>query len=109
MRSLDSDPSVIHWSSEEVVIPYKSPVDGRYHRYFVDFWVKKKDGTYLLEVKPFHQTQPPKVAKKTKRYINEVLTYGVNEAKWKAAQEYCADRGWRFQLLTEHELGIASR
>jgi hypothetical protein len=107
MVNLDADKDVIEWSSEEIVIPYKSPVDGRYHRYFVDFFVRNKDGCYLLEVKPFHQTQPPRVSKKrTKRYINEVATYAVNDAKWKAARLYCQQRGWRFQLMTENELGI---
>lgn len=34
------------------------------------------------------------------------MTWGVNEAKWKAAEEYCKDRGWKFIIMTEHELGI---
>ena len=40
------------------------------------------------------------------RYITEVKTWGVNEAKWKAATEYCKDRGWSFHIFTEKELGI---
>ena len=59
----------------------------------------------LLEVKPAAQTQPPKSPKRrTKRYISEVMTYGVNEAKWKAAREYCKDKGWEFRIITEAEL-----
>jgi hypothetical protein len=108
MHRLDSDPKIVQWSSEEIIIPYKSPVDGRWHRYFVDFYVKKNDGDVLLiEVKPYNQTRPPEVIKKpNRRYINEVVTWGVNSAKWKAAQEYCADRKWKFIIMTEHELGI---
>jgi hypothetical protein len=113
MRFLDDHPEVIAWGSEEIVIPYKSPVDGRTHRYFPDFIVKKrgKDGiteTLIIEVKPKAQTIEPRVQKKaTKKYINEVMTWGVNQAKWKAAESYCADRKWKFQLMTEKELGIS--
>lgn len=112
MSYLDSHDEVVSWGSEEIVIPYRSPVDGRLHRYFVDFVVTKinKDGkkeTMLIEVKPAIQTKPPsKPQKVTKRYINEVFTWGVNEAKWKAATEFCKDRGWSFHIFTENELGI---
>lgn len=112
MNWLDKNPDIIAWGSEEVIVPYKSPVDSRWHRYFPDFIVKAKtkDGktkTMMIEVKPKHQTQPPVQKKRiTKQYINEVVTYGVNQAKWKAAQEYCADRGWEFTIVTEDHLGI---
>ena len=106
----DANPNIKQWSSEEIVIPYKSPVDDRWHRYFVDFYVEavRSDGQtvkMLLEVKPKAQTQEPTPSKrKTKRYITEVVTYGVNQAKWKAAEEYCKDKGWQFMLITEEQL-----
>jgi len=67
-----------------------------------------KKETILIEVKPKAQTQPPKRPKnvRNKRYINEVKTWGVNQAKWEAAQEVCKDRGWKFQIMTEEDLGI---
>ena len=106
MVHLDSNSSVIGWSSEEIVIPYLSPIDNRYHRYFPDFFVKTDTGTMVLEVKPLNQSILPvkKNNKMTKRYLNEVMTYGVNQAKWKAAEEYCGTRGWKFKVLTEKEL-----
>lgn len=106
MVHLDSNSSVIGWSSEEIVIPYLSPIDSRYHRYFPDFFVKTDTGTMILEVKPLNQSILPvkKNNKMTKRYLNEVMTYGVNQAKWKAAEEYCGTRGWKFKVLTEKEL-----
>lgn len=110
MDALDANSNIVRWSSEEVVIPYISPVDNRPHRYFVDFYVEAigRDGSVrkmLLEVKPVAQTQPPKTPKrKTKRYITEVMTYGVNQAKWEAAKEFCLDRGWEFAVITEQEL-----
>lgn len=108
MIYLDNHPEVVSWSSEEIIVPYRSPVDNRVHRYFPDFLVKKKDGkTLLVEIKPRAQTKPPEIQnKKSKRYITEVMTWGVNQAKWKAAEEYCADRKWQFLVLTEKELGI---
>ena len=112
MRFLDERKDIIKWSSEEIIIPYRSPIDGKWHRYFPDFLVTKinKDGileTALIEVKPKSQTQPPKRQNKiTKRYLTEVKTWGVNEAKWSAANEYCKDRGWSFHIFTEKELGI---
>jgi hypothetical protein len=112
MSYLDKHPDVISWSSEEIVIPYRSPIDGKVHRYFPDFWIKKvtregKVAVDLVEIKPYAQTQEPKKQKRlTKSYLYEVKTWGVNSAKWKAADEYCKDRGWKFLILTEKELGI---
>ena len=110
MQWADTNKSVLKWSSEEIIIPYISPVDNRPHRYFVDFYVEALDNngnrqTYLLEVKPAAQTKEPTPQKrKTKKYITEVVTWGVNQAKWKAANEYCNDRGWQFKLITESDL-----
>jgi len=113
MGRLDKDPNVIWWGSEETVIPYRSPIDNRIHRYYVDFTVRVKEvtgatKTKLIEVKPASQCAPPPLmeGKKTKRYINEVMRWGVNSAKWKAAREYCKDRGYEFLIMTEHEIGI---
>lgn len=107
---MDSNSSVLEWHSEELFIYYLSPVDSKYHRYFVDIYAKIKvdENTtkiYLIEIKPENQTKPPQLKKNiSKSYINEVCTWGVNSAKWKAAREYCKDRGWEFKILTEKEL-----
>jgi hypothetical protein len=112
MDWLDRNPDIVSWASEELIVPYKSPSDGKWHRYFPDFLVKVKTKnnttkTMMIEIKPKYQTLPPKQpSRKTKKFINEVITYGVNQAKWKAAQEYCADRGWEFHVMTEEHLGL---
>ena len=112
MKWCDGNPSVIEWGSETIIIPYVSPVDKRVHRYFVDFYIKvlTKDQQlqkYLIEIKPEKFTKPPDIPKKkTKKFIDEVFQYGVNEAKWKAAFEYCLDRKMKFMILTEKDLGI---
>ena len=111
MKWLDEHPNVIWWASEELPIPYKSPLDNRMHRYFPDFIakIKQKDGsvmTYIIEVKPLEQTKMPIQKKKTQRYIREAATYVVNQEKWKAADIFCKEHGWKFMIMTEKELGI---
>ena len=113
MTWLDKNPAIVSWASEELIIPYVSPLDSRFHRYFPDFLVKvkTKDGstkTMILEIKPKKQAvEPVKKKRVTKQYLNEVMTWGVNQAKWKAAEEYALDRGWEFKVLTEEHLGLA--
>lgn len=110
MVKFDESPNVIEWRSEEVAIPYLSPLDNRVHRYFPDFIIKvvTKDGSkkvYMIEVKPKQQTkEPKKKSRVTKGYIREVTEWGKNSAKWKAAEEYCLDRGWEFKILTEDDI-----
>jgi len=107
----DKNPSVLKWSSEETIIPYKCPTDNRIHRYFVDFKITVTTGkTYLVEVKPKIQTQPPIYpGKRTQRYLQESLSFMKNQAKWEAASEFAKDRGWEFKIITEHELGLAPK
>jgi hypothetical protein len=115
MIYFDRNENVLEWSSEEVIVPYKSPIDGKWHRYFPDFIVKLKDkdgkiSTKMIEVKPYAQTRAPEPLsegkKPTRRYITEVVRYGINLAKWNAAKQYCADRKWEFHILTEKELKV---
>jgi len=99
-------------ASEEFCIPYVSPVDNRIHRYFPDYLIKIKESdgkvkTYVIEVKPKKQTVAPKIPKrKTKSWLYEAKTYAVNQAKWKAAEEFCKDRMIEFKIITEDNLGI---
>ena len=108
----DTNDKVLEWGSEEIIIPYVSPWDGKVHRYFPDFYIKVKqsDGNlkkFIIEVKPKKQTKPPKpVERKTKRWINEVRTFGINEAKWKYASKWCNNNDMEFKILTEDDLGI---
>lgn len=112
MKYCDLNENVLEWGSEEIVIPYISPIDNRVHRYFPDFYVRVRSKTgriekLIIEIKPLKQTTPPKKQqRRTKRYITEVTTYAVNDAKWKAAREYCKDRQWEFKILTEKELKV---
>lgn len=112
LRWCDQNVNIIEYGSEEFFIPYISPVDNRIHRYYPDFIIKvrhkdKSIKRYVVEVKPDKQTRPPKQGKRvTKSFIYETKTYAVNQAKWKAAQEWCKDRLLEFKIITEKELGI---
>lgn len=101
----ERNPEVKYWSSEEVVVPYKWDIDKKMHRYFVDLKVTFTNGkTILIEIKPAKETEPPKRPDKSKRYIGEAMTYVKNMNKWEAANEYCKDRSWEFQIWTEDTL-----
>ena len=108
----DKNQNILEWASEEIAIPYRSPIDNRVHRYFPDFYMKVKETNgkiknYVIEVKPAKQTKPPtKPKRQTKGYIREAYEYAKNQAKWKMAREFCADRQWEFKVVTEKELGI---
>jgi hypothetical protein len=100
----DTNPSVKKWSSEEIIIPYYYDVDKKYHRYFPDIFIQTEQKTILVEIKPDKETKPPTGQRRTKKYINESLTYVKNMNKWEAANEFCKDRGWDFQIWTEDTL-----
>jgi len=110
MNWMDNNPSVLRWGSEEVVIIYTSPIDGKKHRYYVDFYTEIKDKTgkiktILIEVKPKKQCSPPKKPDKpTKTFISESKTWAVNQAKWEAAKKVAESRGWEFKIITEDTL-----
>jgi hypothetical protein len=112
MKKLDLNENILEWSSEEIALPYKSPLDNRIHKYYPDFYVKERlsDGTikkYIVEIKPKKQTLEPKVPKrKTKGYLYEVMEYAKNQSKWNSAREYCKDHGYEFKILTEDDLNI---
>jgi len=108
----DKNENILEWASEELAVPYRSPIDNRVHRYFPDFYIKVKESNgsikkKIIEIKPQKQCVEPKVKKITsKGYIFEVVQYAKNKAKWNAAKEWCLDHGYEFQVLTEKELGI---
>jgi hypothetical protein len=112
MKYCDTNENILEWFSEEIAVPYRSPIDNKIHRYFPDFYIKVKESNgsikkYIIEIKPKKQTVEPQVQKrKTKGYIYEVYEYAKNQAKWKAAEEWCADRGYEFKILTEDDLRI---
>lgn len=106
---LDKTETVLYWQSEELVIPYLSPVDNKYHRYFIDFWARMKTNNgekdFIIEIKPKIQTSPPKIPKrKTKQWLDKVATFAINQSKWESAETYANQRNMKFMVLTEDHL-----
>lgn len=110
----DTNSSITKWGSEEIAIPYRSPLDGRVHNYYVDFIIESKDKmgvpkVTLIEIKPKKQCKQPKEPQKpTKRqksnYIYEAKAWAVNQEKWEAAQAFAKEKGWGFMVLTEDDI-----
>ena len=108
-KYLDKNENIIRWSSEELKIPYFSSIDRQIHHYYPDFLFEalKKDQaieTFVVEIKPKKQTLQPSPKKNKRAYLNECITFEINNCKWKAAQELCNKNGWKFKILTEETL-----
>ena len=107
MHWLDGRSDVVWWMSEERCVWYQNPITKRNARYFPDFIVcYERNGVKyeeMIEVKPARQVKGPnpEPKRRTKSWVNEVKTYSINQAKWRAAETYCEDRGMNFRLLTE--------
>ena len=112
MKYCDHTASILEWGSEEIIIPYRSPIDNRVHRYYPDFYIKVREKSgriskYIIEIKPKKQTKPPYGKdKRTAAYKKEALTFAKNRAKWNAAEEFCDDRQMKFLILTEDHLAV---
>ena len=111
MKYLDENNNVLWWASEELPIPYRSPIDQQVHRYFPDFvarirQVNGKEMTMVLEVKPERQTQKPVHKRQTKKFLQEAAAYAINQEKWRAADLFCKEHGWQFKIITEKDLGL---
>lgn len=108
-RFCDDNKNVLKWSSENVVVPYVSPIDGRVHRYFVDNFISIKEGdkvkNYLVEIKPSRQTKPPTTKyKKREHILYEQRQWAINTSKWESAKKFCKKKGWSFLIITEKDL-----
>lgn len=109
MYLFDTNHNIKRWGSEIIEVPYCSPIDGRMHRYYVDFYVEftDKNGKYikwLIEVKPASKLNPPKQKRKTKTWAYQMNEYMINRAKWNAAGAYAKNSGWDFKIFTEEEI-----
>ena len=108
-RFCDDNKNVVKWGSENVIVPYYSPLDNKGHRYYVDNYIEilegKKLTKYLVEIKHSRETKPPKTKYRNRKHLlYEQKTFVTNQAKWKAAREYSRKRGYKFIILTEKEL-----
>jgi|SRR6185312_221227 len=114
MEHFDKHPKILRWASEEIIIPYWDEINQKQRRYFVDFYleVKMENGSIqkmLVEIKPDKQQMLPKKRRNTKRYLEEVSTFAINQAKWAAADIFAAKHNMIFERWGEtilRKLGI---
>lgn len=93
---LENNNKVKRWGSECFYIPYLYK-DGTTHKYYPDYFVEMIDGSKLvIEIKPYNQTQKP-----TNANCWAAKEYMKNICKWKAAMEFCKNKGYTFKVLTE--------
>lgn len=110
MRYADANPAIIKWGAECFTIPYIKPTDMQQHRYYIDMYLEFSSGDkFLVEIKPFAETIPPKPPRKSSDkadyyYQLALQTYAVNQAKWSAAKRFGEMNNMKFIILTEREL-----
>ena len=99
---LETNRKVIKWGSECIKIPYINQGDGTHHLYYPDFVVEMENGLFLIEIKPYNQTQEPnpnlpKDSYAWKEYIRNI-------SKWEAAKQFCERNGMHFKIITENTI-----
>lgn len=110
-RWLDMNESVLEWASECLEIQYFDPTMNKVRRYYPDFYMKAVDKygnikKYIIEIKPYKETHPPRKMKRKnlKSAVYENITWSRNQAKWKAADNWCKKNGYEFRIITEKQL-----
>ena len=96
-QMIEEDENILKWESETIVIPYE--LDGNINNYIVDLKIETKNGIKLIEIKPKCKLYKPK-------YDYLLNEWEMNQAKWNAAEEYCKERNWEFEIWTEKDLNI---
>lgn len=115
LKWCDNHPKISSVLYEKIVIPYICKTDGKMHRYYIDCKIVMNEfhgsKTYLIEIKPFRQTIPPKPSKRKKQstILEESFNYTKNTSKWDSAKQYCKKMGWRWCILTEKGIYIDER
>ena len=104
MTFCDNHPSVTHWASESINIPYFNPLKQKNTIYVPDFIVvyKDKNGTSraeMIEIKPSGEILET-VGKGVRNQAMAIL----NHCKWEAARKWCKENGVTFRVITENDM-----
>lgn len=115
-RWADNSPNVLEWNSEEIIVPYEDSIqrkpngEKKWRKYYIDAYVKIQEGDiikkYLVEVKPWKQTQEPKATKGKKKsnLLYEQVAWKNNCDKWAFAREFAKKHGMEFIIITDKDL-----
>ena len=104
MKFFDASEAVLKWGSEELKIPYLKPTDSRVHHYFPDFVVVYRDKMgmvqkEIIEIKPLKES-----VQRANMTDYDKVSLVINDAKWKAANEFAKRHGMKFRVITEASL-----
>lgn len=98
IRYCESCSSIAKWANEPISIKYYSRLDKGVHEYFPDFIIESTSGQRtLIETKPYEQAVKP--AANASLWLKQQWVKNVD--KWKAAQQFAADHGMKFMIVTE--------
>lgn len=115
MSWCDKNSLIKRWGSEHIIIPYQDQ-NGKYHRYYPDFYIERIDKNdperfdqIVIEIKPKKETQtpiPPKknTLKSLESYEYQLKTYQKNLYKWTRAKNWCDKHMMKFIILNEDHL-----
>lgn len=105
MQFCDTNKNVLKWASESIVIPYRSPLDGKIHNYIPDFFVvyQNKHGKQLAEIVEIKPKKQSLIESRTASARDRIVV-AVNHAKWASAKAYCQANGFAFRVITEDDL-----
>jgi hypothetical protein len=105
MNFCDTNDNILAWASEAIQIPYINPLKQKKTHYIPDFFIKYRNAAgqevaEMIEIKPSKETSLEAAGRSVRNQAYAV----VNQAKWKAAASWCADRNINFRILTEHDI-----
>lgn len=110
----DNHSRVIEYASEPHGIPYFNPILKKVSTYWIDCYMSTRNQDdsvtkWLIEIKPNKYLSPPEAPtrlteKQTLNYARHAKMYIINDAKFKAARAYAAEKGMKFGIITENFL-----
>jgi hypothetical protein len=105
MQFVDTNPHILKWASEAISIPYVNPLTEKQTVYIPDFFIQYSNKfnqivNELIEIKPANQQLLEKVGKNRQNQEQFIK----NQAKWAAAQRYCAQNNLTFRILNENDI-----
>jgi hypothetical protein len=104
---LDINPKIVEWIFEPLWITYFHPIKKKPARYLPDFWIKTVNNEIFVIELGQHKHKVIRGESKSKKAKTRAYTNYMrieNEAKFKAAEEFCQKKGWEFKIVTEKQM-----
>ena len=103
MKFCDENAHITEWASEPMRIPYINPIKQSKTTYLPDFLIayKDKSGNRIVEL---IEIKPKKQILGEARSERDKIQAIINQAKWQAAEAFCAQKGIKFRVVTEQDI-----